>query len=63
MSSPMIWIVLPIYWCALYSFRRFYRLTIVIGSVVMLFLAGLRMEASDQRDSTHPSLLLIDDTS
>src|SRR4030042_3852432 len=42
MSSPMIWIVFPIgIGALLYTFRRFYRLTTIIGSVVMLFLAGI----------------------
>src|SRR4030067_1534579 len=42
MSSPLIWIVFPIgIGALLYTFRRFYRLTTIIGSVVMLFLAGI----------------------
>src|SRR4030066_1843971 len=42
MRSPMIWIVLPIGIDALlFNYGRFYRLTIIVGTVVMLFLAGI----------------------
>ena len=42
MSSPIIWILLPIIiGSALYIVRRFYRLTVTIGTGLMLLLAGI----------------------
>jgi len=42
MSSPIIWVVFPIILgVILYSIRRFYRLSVTIGTIMMFFLAGL----------------------
>ena len=64
MSSPMIWIVLPIVIGALlYTFRRFYHLTIIIGAAVMLFLAGISWKLPiNEILRIGPWSLSIDDT-
>ena len=42
MSSSIIWIVFPIILgLILYSIRRFYRLSVMIGTIMMLLMAGL----------------------
>jgi formate hydrogenlyase subunit 3/multisubunit Na+/H+ antiporter MnhD subunit len=42
MSSPMIWILFPIiFGVILYSIRGFYRLSVILGTIMMLLLAGL----------------------
>ncbi|MGE5123739.1 MAG: hypothetical protein ACM3H7_04425 [Acidobacteriaceae bacterium] len=42
MSSPILWIVIPILLgIILFIFRRFYRLTVALGTAIMLLLAGV----------------------
>jgi NADH-quinone oxidoreductase subunit N len=42
MSSPLIWIITPgIFGIGLFFLRRWYHLTVIIGTVVMLLLAGI----------------------
>lgn len=42
MSSPIIWIILPVvFGTILFFIRRFYRLTVTIGTGIMLLLAGI----------------------
>lgn len=42
MSSPVIWILLPmIFGVVLYFIRRFYRLTVMLGTAIMLLLAAI----------------------
>jgi formate hydrogenlyase subunit 3/multisubunit Na+/H+ antiporter MnhD subunit len=64
MSSPIIWIILPtIFGVVLFFIRRFYRLTVIIGTGLMLFLTAIAWKLPiNEMIQVGPWSFIIDDT-
>ena len=64
MSSPIIWIVLPIgFGVILFIIRRYYRLTVILGTGLTLFLAGVAWRLPiKQVIQVGPWSLMVNDT-